>query len=68
MKKFFKKRKGFGLHMTTKEGSRGNYLFIKTPTGAYHAFLEMAAKDAARDCGARKKGNARQLCKEICGF
>ena len=68
MKKFFKKRKGFGLQMTTKKGTRGNYLFLKTATGAYHAFLEVAAKDAAIDCGAKKKGNTRQLCKEVCGF
>ncbi len=68
MNKFHKKRKGFALKMITAQGSRGNYLFLKTATGAYHAFLEVAAKDAAIDCGAKKKGNTRQLCKEVCKF
>ena len=67
-KKVVKKRAGFELQLKTLKGERGNYLFIKTPRGGYHAFLEIATKEAARDCGASGKGNTRQLCKEICGL
>jgi len=31
----------------------------------YHTFIEVAAKDAARDCGAKTEGNTRQMCKEV---
>ncbi len=54
--------------MKTVDGNRGKYLFFKTPQGSYHTFLEVAAKDAAKDCGVTITGNTRQLCKEICGF
>ena len=66
--KISKKRKGYGLQIVTMEGSKGKYLFFKTPNGSYHAFLEVAAKDAIRDCGATGRGNTRQLCKSICGL
>ena len=59
-----KKREGFGLKSITKRGEKGNYLFFKTPYGSYNAFLEVATKDAARDCGATGEGNTRQLCKK----
>jgi hypothetical protein len=63
-----KKRAGFNLQMKTVNGEKGAYLFFKTPNGSYHTFLEVAAKDAAKDCGATGTGNTRQLCREICGF
>lgn len=63
--KVTKKRKGYGLQMKSINSPKGNYLFFKTPFGSYHAFLEVAAKDAAKDCGATGTGNARQLCKEV---
>jgi len=66
--KTVKKRKGYGLQLITKPGKHGNYLFLKTPNGSYHAFLELAAKEAARDCNVRGTGNTRKLCKQICGF
>ncbi len=66
--KISKKRAGFNLQMKTVNGQKGTYLFFKTPNGSYHTFLEVAAKDAAKDCGATGNGNTRQLCKEICGF
>lgn len=66
--KLVKKREGYGLESKTLKGKKGNYLFFKTPNGSYHTFLEIAAKTAARDCGARGEGNSRQLCKKICGF
>lgn len=66
--KTIKKRKGLSLQMKTVDSPNGRYLFYKTPNGSYHAFIEVAAKEAAKDCGARGQGNTRQLCEEICGF
>jgi len=68
VRRIVKKRAGFELQIKTLKGKNGNYLYIKTPTGGYHAFLEVATKEAARDCGATGEGNTRQLCKQICGF
>ncbi len=68
MVKVIKKRKGLGFQLRSLQGKNGNYLFMKGPAGDYHAFLEVAAKEAARDCGSLGKGNARQLCKEVCEF
>ena len=60
-----KKRRGFGLEIKTVSGSKGTYLFFRAKNGSYHTFLEVAAKDAARDCGAGIEGNTRQMCKEV---
>ena len=60
-----KKREGFGLDVKTIKGSKGTYLFFHEKDGAYHTFLEVAAKDAARDCGATTEGNTRRMCKEV---
>ncbi len=57
--------------MKTIPGKVGNYLFFKTADGSYHTFLEVEAKTAARDCGARDKRsndeakNTREMCKEV---
>ena len=63
-----KKRKGFELKMATLRGKNGNYIFFKTANGAYHAFLEVAAKSAIKDCGAKGDDNTRQLGKKTLGF
>ncbi len=63
--KITKKRTGFGLEVKTIAGRNGTYLFFKAKNGGYHTFLEVAAKDAARDCGAKEGGNTRQMCKAI---
>jgi len=49
------KRKGMGLEIRTFEGDSGaTYIVFKLPQGKgkYHAFREVEAKEAARDCGA----------------
>jgi hypothetical protein len=66
--KISKKRNGFNLKMATKAGNKGEYLFMKTHDGAYHAFLEVATKDAVKDCGAQGNGNTRQLCRHLLEF
>ena len=70
--KVTKKRKGFELQTKTVKDSKNkvNYLFFKTANGAYHAFMEVAAKDAALKCIKKpdRSKNTRQLCKELLGF
>ena len=60
-----KKRTGFGLEVKTIQGKNGTYLFFRAKNGSYHTFLEVAAKDAARDCGAKVEANTRRMCKEV---
>lgn len=47
-----KKRKGYGLGIQTKTGKDGyKYLFMTTPSGSHHAFVEVETKEAIRQCG-----------------
>ena len=62
-----KKRGGLGLEVKTIRGGNGTYLFFRATNGSYLAFLVVAAKDAARDCGAEVRGNTRCMCKEVWG-
>jgi hypothetical protein len=60
------KRKGFGLEIRSRTGKDGvTYIFFKTTKGAYHAFKEVEAKEAARQYGAKKEGHTREMCNEI---
>lgn len=60
------KKRGFGLEMRVFEGNSGQtYIVFRTREGAYHAFQEVDAKDAATDCGTRGKGNTRQMWKAV---
>ena len=63
--KIAKKRSGFGLEVKTIKGKNGTYLFFRAKNGGYHTFLEVAAKEAARDCGVTVEKNTRQMCKEV---
>jgi hypothetical protein len=57
-----KKREGFGLEMKTFSGKDGSsYLVFRTATGSFHAFLEVEAKEAARQCGAEEGHNTRSM-------
>jgi hypothetical protein len=60
-----RKRQGVGLEMKTFKGKGQNYLVFRTPKGAYHVFLEVEAKQAARDCGASKEKNTVQMWKDL---
>jgi hypothetical protein len=60
------KKHGFGLEMKTFQGKGGeSYLVLRTENGGYHVFLEVEAKQAARECGAIKEGNTRQMWGEL---
>jgi hypothetical protein len=60
------KRHGYGLEMRTFKGKKGTYLVFRLPDGAFHAFLETEAKQAARDCGAELgDANTRMFWKTL---
>jgi len=60
------KKKGLGLEMKTFDGQDGNsYLVFRTRNGAFHAFIEVEAKEAARQCGATREGNSRQMWESL---
>ena len=66
------KRWGYGLKFQTIKGVNGDtYLFIKTPKGSYHAFVEVETKEALRECGINednKHYTTRQMAKKLLGF
>lgn len=63
-----KKREGFGLEMKTFAGKDGNaYLVLRTATGSFHVFMEVEAKEAARQCGATQELNTRQMWASVWG-
>lgn len=59
------KKRGFGLELKTIRGRKGTYIFFRAKSGSYHTFLEVAAKEAARDCGAKEEHETRRMCKEV---
>lgn len=60
------KMRGTGLEMKLFSGRDGNsYLVFKTQDGSYHVFLEVQAKQAARECGATEEGNTRRMWSQI---
>ena len=65
-------RKAFRDLTLTFKSAKGkkqtSYLFIKDPAGSYHAFMEVAALNALRDCGAKTAGNTRQTAKKFLGI
>jgi hypothetical protein len=65
-RKLFKpKRSDFAVEIKTFEGKEATYLVMKTK-GAYHVFVEVEAKDAARDCDLTfKKGNTRRIWNKL---
>jgi len=59
------KRRGAGLETRTFFGNSGaSYLVFRT-SGSYHVLTEVDAKEAARDCGARKGGSTRAQWKAL---
>jgi hypothetical protein len=70
MRNIQKKKKGFGLRIGTVEGKNGvQYLFFKTPQGAYHAFQEVPTNNALKECGSPpEEGNVRQRARRLLGF
>jgi len=60
------KRRGLNLEMRSFSGKDGrSYLVFHTAGGSFHVFCEVEAKNAARQCGATKEGNTRQMWSEV---
>jgi hypothetical protein len=60
------KRRGLGLEMRSFQGKDGrSYLVFRTSGGSFHVFMEVEAKQAARQCGATKEANTRQMWSEV---
>lgn len=61
-----KKREGVGLEMKIFSGKDGNsYLVFRAPEGAFHVFVEVEAKEAARQCGATVDKNTRGMWESV---
>jgi len=60
------KTHGTPLEIRSFTGKDGNqYLVFRTSKGSFHAFVEVEAKQAAKECGAEKGANTRQLWESI---
>ena len=60
------KMQGTGLEMKIFRGRDENsYLILKTQKGSYHAFMEVEAKQAARECGSSQEAHTRTMWKVI---
>jgi hypothetical protein len=61
-----RKKKGLGLEAKTFKGKDGSsYLVFRSLDGSYHAFVEVEAKEAARECGATEGPNTRKMCERL---
>jgi hypothetical protein len=61
-----KKKKGYGLEIKTFRGNDGaSYLVFRTREGAFNVFVEVEAKEAARQCGATREATPRQMWGDI---
>jgi len=45
----------------SSKDKKRKYLILKTPKGTYHAFVEVDAKIAAKDCGSARKARTKQF-------
>lgn len=60
------KRRGFALEMKSFIGrDQRSYLVFLTSKGSFHAFVEVEAKQAARECGARVEKNTRAMWRSV---
>jgi hypothetical protein len=61
------KKKGLGLEAKTFIGKQGSsYLVFRSLDGSYHAFVEVEAKQAARERGATEGPNTRKMWQLLC--
>jgi hypothetical protein len=42
-----------------------SYIVFRTSEGSFHTFVEIEAKEAARQCGGPVKGNTRRMWQSI---
>lgn len=54
------------LDVKTFDGNDGaSYVVFRTSAGSFHTFREVEAKEAARQCGAKRAGTTRQMWESI---
>ena len=60
------KRSSFGMQTRTFRGADGKtYLVFLTTKGSYHVLVEVEAKEAARQCGAKELSNTRAMWESL---
>jgi hypothetical protein len=61
-----KKMQRFGLEIRSYAGRDGTtYIVFRTSGGSFHAFAEVEAKQAARECGVKREGTTRQMWESL---
>jgi hypothetical protein len=61
-----RKRRDKALESRTFSGKDGrSYLVFRTTGGSFHTFVEVEAKEAARQCGDPPKGNTRRMWQAV---
>jgi hypothetical protein len=54
------------LDVRTFDGADGaSYVVFRTSSGSFHTFREVEAKEAARQCGAKRTGTTREMWESI---
>ena len=60
------KKHGASLEIRTFQGQDDcSYLVLRTTKGSYHVFVEVEAKQAARECGATVEDNTRKMWEQV---
>jgi hypothetical protein len=60
------KREGTQIGFKTFVGKDGTrYLVLRSLEGSFHVFVEIEAKQAARECGAAELVNTRQMWESL---
>ena len=63
---FKKKAEGKGLDFKVFSSADGTqYMVFRGLDGSFHTFVEVEAKEAARECGATKEGNTRHMWESL---
>jgi hypothetical protein len=65
MKTHKAKRRGFGLGMEVHTSKSGETYLLLQKGKSVHVFVEIEAKDAARDCGAEGIGTPLRLWEQV---
>jgi hypothetical protein len=61
------KKQGASLEIRTftSTDEKNQYVVFRSLDGSYHTFVEVEAKQAARECGAEEGANTRQMWESI---
>jgi len=66
MARTFKVKKvSSAVEIRTFDGEKGRYLVMTAGDGKFHVFVEVEAKEAAKDCGCETRGHTSAMWKEL---